>query len=275
MTTLVGPRPLLSIAGSDPTAGAGIEADLLTFARHGYHGTAVITALTTQDTRGVTRVGATDPKEFQRRLEVLLKDVRPRCWKIGLQPSAEHARVVARAIETHQPEIVVLDPILAATNGARFLDDRALAMLRDRLFPLVTVLTPNLAEAAAFAGSEARFASRHPLDIAYQLLSLGPRAILLKGGHGRDANAVDLLVTRERVSRYRVIRRLGARRDVHGTGCALSAALLCALADGLDPHAATARAKRFVTRAIDDSGRLGSGRNRLGLVRGRSVRPNR
>lgn len=274
MTNLEGPRPLLSIAGSDPTAGAGIEADLLTFARHGYHGTAVITTLTTQDTRGVTRIGATEPKEFQRRLETLLKDVRPRCWKIGLQPSAAHTRAIARAIETHRPEIVVLDPVLAATNGAQFLDERAREFVRDRLFPLVTVLTPNLAEAAAFAGSEPRFARRHPLDIAYQLLSYGPHAILLKGGHGTDVDAIDLLVTRERVSRFRVVRRLGARRDVHGTGCALSAALLCALADGLDLRTATGRAKRFVTRAIDESQRIGSGRNRLGLVRGRSVKPN-
>lgn len=258
--------PLLTIAGSDPTAGAGVEADLLTFARHGVHGVAVITALTTQDTRSVSRVGATSAAEFRTRLRTLLEDVAPRAWKIGLIPHEAHVRVIAAAIDEFEPEFVVLDPIVAATSGPGFLDRAALAALRLRLLPRTTIVTPNLDEAAALLAVGRAEVERAPEHAARRLLALGPRAVLLKGGHGRGRAAVDLLVTPRATIPRAASRRKGSRADVHGTGCALSAALLVALARGDGLERAVAAAKRFVTRAIDDSAAIGAGRRRLGLV---------
>lgn len=258
--------PLLTIAGSDPTAGAGVEADLLTFARFGRHGVAAITALTTQDTSRVHRVGATEHREFRERLHTLLVDVRPRAWKIGLVPTAAHARSIAEAIAEFAPRFVVLDPIVAATAGARFLDRRSLDVFRNSLLPKTTILTPNRAEAAVLLGMTSNELDRAPDRAANRLLELGPRAVLLKGGHAHGRRAIDLLATSRGLVEFATVMREGERRDVHGTGCALSAAILAALDDGHPLARAVARAKRFVTRAIDDSIAIGAGRRRLGLV---------
>jgi hydroxymethylpyrimidine/phosphomethylpyrimidine kinase len=261
-----GPPPLLSIAGSDPTAGAGIEADLLTFAALGRHGVAVATALTEQDSTRVVRVNPVTPNLFARRLKTLGDDVAIRQVKTGLLPSAQHIARVVAFVAHSRPEHLIVDPIVAATAGARFLDRAALRALRDDLLPFATLVTPNANEAAVLLGVSARVVGRDPERAARRLLDTGVRAVLLKGGHSPGPRATDRLVTAAGSVEFTAARRLGRRQDVHGTGCALSAALLVFLAEGHDLATACERAKKFVTAAIDRAQRIGSGRLRLGLV---------
>ncbi len=262
----------LTIAGSDPTAGAGIEADLLTFARFGLHGAAVATALTEQDTKTVRAVNPVAPAALRRRLVTLLRDVSVAGAKTGLIPSATHVRVIARVFREAPPKYLVVDPIVGATHGKRFLDRAAIKALRDELLPLATVLTPNLPEAAALLGWTESRVVRSPEKACLHLRALGVRAIVLKGGHAKDsAVSTDVLDDSGRLHHFKAA-RLGG--DVHGTGCAFSAALLAALCESprflqqsdRELEYATSIAKDYVTGAIHFASQIGSGRLRLGIV---------
>lgn len=239
--------PLCTIAGSDPTGGAGLQGDLKTFAAHGVYGTAVVTAITVQGRRGVTRVDAAGADLVGEQLDVVLDEVGPRGLKTGMLWDAETIRVVASRLR-HAPFAVVVDPVLAATTGGNLLHPDALTALRDDLLPLATICTPNLLEGARLLGTGA-IADEGMAEAAVALLDLGPEAVLLKGGHGGGAEAVDVLATRGGdVTHLRLPRLAGA--NAHGTGCALAASLAARLALGDGLREAAEGAKAYVHRAL-------------------------
>ena len=249
----------LTIAGSDPSGGAGIQADLKTFHRFEVYGTAVITLITVQNTLGVERVEVLGADLVARQLAAVLSDFPPRAVKTGALGSAAHIRAVARAARRHGFPLVV-DPVAAATDGSPFLDTEALTALREELLPVATLLTPNLPEAAALTGSAVRnLEDMH--GAAEALVRFGARAVLLKGGHLEGSASTDLFYAESRFVELPAARL--ATRHTHGTGCALSAAICAGLARGQSLWEAVTAAKAFVTRAIDSNPGLGAGRGPL------------
>ncbi len=248
------PRVALSIAGSDPSGGAGIQADLKTFAAHGLYGTAVITALTAQSTRGVAAVFAVPAGFVGAQLAQLLPDLPPAAVKVGMLGSAEAAGLVAEQAAAGALPHLVLDPVLDSSSGFPLTGRGAVELL----LPFATVVTPNLAEAAALAG----FPVRTPEDMvraASAIGARGPRAVVVTGGDAPGVMATDAVWTPEGAQLLR-----GARvetRNTHGTGCALSSAIAARLALG-DPVAVAVRgAKEYVSRALAGAAgwRLGNG----------------
>ena len=250
----------LSIAGSDPSGGAGIQADLKTFAALAVYGASVVTALTAQNTRGVARVHVVSPEWVAEQLEAVFVDIPVSAVKIGMLGNGAVIETVAAGLDRHGASEVVLDPVMHATSGEPLLSPHAIDELRRALLPRSRLLTPNLAEAAALLGvsvakteSEMRFQAR-------RLLDFGPRAILIKGGHSGGSESVDFLVDGDEE-----LRLPGPRivtDNTHGTGCAVSAAVTAGLAKGLPLAQAVVEAKFFVTAAISAANRLavGSGR---------------
>jgi hydroxymethylpyrimidine/phosphomethylpyrimidine kinase len=242
------PRPVccLTIAGSDSGGGAGIQADLKTFAALGVHGTSAITALTAQNTQGVTAVHPVPVKHLRAELAAVFDDFDIAAVKTGMLGDARTVRCVARELARRRPRRLVVDPVMIATSGARLLDRDAVRVLIERLIPLADVLTPNLPEAEALTGLAIRNA-RDGERAAEKLRGFGARTVLLKGGHGRGAEVVDRWFDARGGFEVRH-RRLPF--DAHGTGCTLSAALAAELAKGRAPRAAARRAVAFVQRAL-------------------------
>ena len=249
----------LTIAGSDSSGGAGIQADLKTFAAHGVFGCSAITAVTAQNTLGVTAVVEIDPSMVTAQIDTVLADFTIHATKIGMLSSVAIVRAVADAIERHRLSNVVVDPVMVAKGGARLLDQDAVAAIRTRLLPLATIVTPNVFEALALTGKQV--ATRDDQRAAaVRLIELGPRAVLVKGGH-LDGPAVDVLYDGRDV-----IELEAARIDTphtHGTGCTLSSAIAARLARGDDLVAAVRAAKTYVTRAIAEAPKLGHGHGPL------------
>lgn len=218
----------LTIAGSDSGGGAGVQADLKTFAAHGVHGLSAITALTAQNTRGVSDVHV-PPVEFLRaQIDACFADFDIRAVKIGMLATADVIHAVAAALDHHKPAVVVLDPVMVATSGAALLDTSALVALRDRLLPLASLVTPNIPEAQMLTGLTVRSAEDAEATIA-ELHRLGARAVLLKGGHLEEGEYVIDRFSDGVSLRSFKHRRLPVR--AHGTGCTLAAAIaarLCA-----------------------------------------------
>jgi hydroxymethylpyrimidine/phosphomethylpyrimidine kinase len=252
-------RVALTIAGSDPSGGAGIQADLKTFSALGAYGTAVLTALTAQNTRGVEGVLATPPDFVARQLDVLVADVRIDAVKIGMLGNAEITEVVGRFLRREAPGIVVLDPVMVATSGDRLLADDAVAALLE-LLPAASLLTPNLPEAAALLGSPVAADLPTMRAQAAQLLALGAQRVLLKGGHLEDASAsTDVFAGPEGVFDLTAPRI--RTESTHGTGCSLSSALAVSRLTTDDWPAAARRAKRWLSGALAaaDSLQIGHG----------------
>ena len=250
-------RNVLSIAGSDPSGGAGIQADLKAFAARGTYGMAALTALTAQNTQGVTGIH-TVPSEFVAdQIAAVFADIRVDAVKIGMIATADIARAVARALRAHVGIPIVLDPVMVAKGGARLLPDDAVAALRDDLMPIATHLTPNIPEAAVLldapeATDRATMqAQAHALAV---LAARGPAAVLLKGGHLTGDDSPDVLVTRDAAQWFTAPRT--ATANTHGTGCTLSAALAAELAKGLSDTDAVAAAKAYVAGAVAQAHRL-------------------
>ena len=251
------PPVALTIAGSDPSGGAGVQADLKTFSALGAYGTSVLTALTAQSTRGVSGVHLVPTGFVTEQLETLVADVRIDAVKIGMLATAELAGAVAEFLRAHPCEVVVLDPVMVATSGDRLLADDAVEALR-ALLPLASVVTPNLPEAAVLLGvPEARDADAM-LEQARALMTLGAPRVLLKGGHRRpskgpgsrpaEATASDVLVGPEGV--HWLHAPWVDTANTHGTGCSLSSAL-AALRPQRDSWPAAARdAKDWLTGAL-------------------------
>jgi len=237
----------LTIAGSDSGGGAGIQADLKTFAAHGVHGLSVIAALTAQHTRGVTAVHLPPPEFLRTQLDTVFDDFNIVAIKIGMLANAEIIHCVADAMEHYRAPKIVLDPVMVATSGAKLLEEGALSALRERLLPLVDIVTPNLPEAELLLGRP--ITSSTEMDAALPaLLALGARAVLLKGGHFNEGMEV---IDRFDDGQTRTVfnhRRLTI--DGHGTGCTLSSAIAAHLCLGLPMPDACKRATDYIARAL-------------------------
>lgn len=239
---------VLSIAGSDPSGGAGIQADLKAFCANGVYGMAVLTALTAQNTQGVQGVEAVSPAFVAAQIASVFADIRVDAVKIGMIANAGIAAAVADALERHGAKTIVLDPVMVAKGGDRLLAADALEALRSRLLPLASVVTPNLPEAAALLGESEIGEEVAMADVARRLLALGPKAVLLKGGHLPGPRSPDWLATASGAIRIDGPRH--ATKNTHGTGCTLSSALAAHLARTGDIEAAARAAKAYTARAI-------------------------
>ncbi|WP_277606907.1 bifunctional hydroxymethylpyrimidine kinase/phosphomethylpyrimidine kinase [Roseivivax marinus] len=247
---------ILSIAGSDPSGGAGIQADLKAISANGGYGMAALTALTAQNTQGVRAVLLVQSDMVSAQVAALREDIRIDAIKIGMLGSADIVEAVADAIAGLDVP-VVLDPVMVAKGGDRLLPVDAVAALRDRLLPAATVLTPNLPEAADLLDVSAATTGERMEAQAEALRALGPAAILLKGGHLPGEASPDLLAMADGVLWFDGPRH--ATRNTHGTGCTLSSALAALLGAGLSVPEATGRAKSYISGAIARSGDLSVG----------------
>jgi hydroxymethylpyrimidine/phosphomethylpyrimidine kinase len=248
---------VLSIAGSDSGGGAGIQADLKTFAALGCFGMTAITALTAQNTTGVWSIHAVPLQHLADQVNAVVEDIGADAVKIGMLHSAETVRTVADALRRHGLTQVVLDPVMVATSGAKLIDDPAIAVLVSELFPLATVVTPNLDEASLLVGRALR--SEADMEAAArELLARGARAVLLKGGHLEGDTVSDLLLARGAAPVWLRAPRI-ATPNTHGTGCTLSSAIASHLALGADLPQAVARARDFVRGALEAGARVRTG----------------
>ncbi len=250
-------RNVLSIAGSDPSGGAGIQADLKAFSACGCYGMAAITALTAQNTQGVSAVVPLDAEFVAEQIRMVFADVRVDAVKIGMIANAKIARAVARALKPHRGIPLVLDPVMIAKGGASLLDSDAVDALRAELLPLATLATPNLPEAAALLGDPEASDRRIMESQAVRLTALGARAVLVKGGHLGGCESPDVLVADGEASWFEAPRI--ETRNTHGTGCSLSSALAAELAKGKQPQDAVRLAKAWLAGAVAASGRLSVG----------------
>ena len=249
---------VLTIAGSDSGGGAGIQADLKTFSALGAYGASVITALTAQNTQGVTGVHAPDAAFVTAQLDAVFGDIRIDAVKIGMLANAAIVRAVADALRRHAPRYVVLDTVMISKSAHALLAPDAVDALRGELLPLASVVTPNLPEAAALLGEAAAVTEDDMVRQGQALLKAGAQAVLMKGGHLPDASASpDWLV-----DATHALRLDGARVPVsntHGTGCTLSSAIAALLPRHADLDSAVSAAKAYLTGAIAASGRLDVG----------------
>jgi len=260
------PPVVWTIAGYDPSSGAGITADLKTIAAHGCYGVSAITALTIQNTMGVKRAEAIASQTLAEMLQVLLEDLQPDAIKIGMLLNYSTTSVVADFLSSLPAPgcPVVLDPILRSSSGAMLLDEKGTAVLRTRLLPLATVVTPNLAEAAILTGLK----EADPEAMASELRRMGAGAAVVTGGESGD-DASDTLAYAMAGTGF--VETLTAPRILssatHGTGCAFSTAIACGLALGQNVPAAVTSAKSFVRRAIQCAPGVGHGKGPMGLER--------
>jgi hydroxymethylpyrimidine/phosphomethylpyrimidine kinase len=248
----------VTIAGSDSSGGAGIQADLKTFAALGVYGASVITALTAQNTRSVAAVHAVPPDFITAQMDAVFSDLGVGAVKIGMLGDAGVIAAVATGLDRHKQTNVVLDPVMAATSGRRLLTPDAIEELREELLPRASLITPNLPEAAALLDTAEAVDEAGMRRQADGLMALGAGAVLIKGGHAGGAESTDLLVTATtslRVSGARV-----ATRNTHGTGCTLSAAIAAGLARGFDLIDAVRAAKTYTAAAIAAADRLAIGK---------------
>ena len=245
----------LTIAGSDSGGGAGIQADLKTFAALGVHGTSAITAITAQNTVDVTDILELPVQLIRHQIDTVISDLDVRAAKTGMLSSAEIIDAVAQAISAHAIRKLVVDPVMVAKGGAKLLRDDAIAALRSRLLPLALVITPNLPEAEVLLGRKiAGLEDRR--SAARELRELGPRVVIVKGGHA-EGDATDVFFDGSQIVELKA-RRIETQ-STHGSGCAFSAAIAAGLAKGLDPLAASRSAKEFITHAIEFGLEIGHG----------------
>jgi len=245
----------LTIAGSDSGGGAGIQADLKTFAALGVHGTSAITAITAQNTTGVTDILELPVELIREQIRVVVGDIGVQAAKTGMLSSAEIINAVADSVSEHGITRLVVDPVMVAKGGAKLLRDDAVAALRERLVPLATVITPNIPEAEVLLGRVIETIDERR-RAAQDLVALGARVAVVKGGHA-DGDATDVYYDGSRLVELQSERI--ATTNTHGSGCVFSAAITAALARGLEPIEAVREAKAFITEAIANSLELGKG----------------
>ena len=248
----------LTIAGSDSSGGAGIQADLKSFAALGVYGASVITALTAQNTRGVTGIHQVPADFVTAQIDAVFGDLDVGAVKIGMVADLAVIDAIAAGLRKWAPKHIVLDPVMVATSGDRLLAAEAVDALRTKLIPLASLITPNMPEAAALlnepvAADEAAIESQ-----GQRLLAMGCPAVLIKGGHGQGAESIDYLV-RDSGTIALAAPRI-ATQNTHGTGCSLSSAIAAGLAKGEDMETAVRNAKAWVSAAIAAADRLGVGR---------------
>lgn len=253
------PTPLripnvLSIAGSDPSGGAGIEADLKTFGALRCHGMSVITSLTAQNTRGVAAIHVVPWEFVARQIDLVFEDIEVAAVKIGMLGTVATVEAVAARLSAHRPRCIVLDPVLSATSGEALATAGVAEALVEHLFPLAAVVTPNLIEAAILGGATITQGQDGMRAAAASLLARGARAALVKGGHGEGPTSDDLLLDGSSCLVFPGPRI--ATRNTHGTGCTLSSAITAYLARGYDLVAAVSEAKSYLRGALEASDSL-------------------
>ena len=249
----------VTIAGSDSSGGAGIEADLKTFSALGVYGAAVITALTAQNTQGVFAIHDVPADFIAAQINAVFTDLEVGAVKIGMLGTAAAVDVVAAALDRYRPRNMVLDPVMVASSGDQLLAANALGRLRE-LLARARVVMPNLLEAATLLGALPAHDEDEMRAQARKLLELGPGAVLIKGGHGGGPESVDLLVEGDACLRLAAPRV--ATRNTHGTGCTFASAIAAGLAKGLSLEDAAKEAKSYVSAAIAAADRLGIGTGR-------------
>lgn len=248
----------LTIAGSDSSGGAGIQADLKTFAALGVYGASVITALTAQNTLGVTGIHQVPADFVTAQIDAVFSDLDVGAVKIGMVAEISVIGAIAAGLAKWRPKHVVLDPVMVATSGALLLKGDAIEALRKQLVPLAALITPNLPEAAALLDASLATTEAAIADQGKRLLALGPRAVLIKGGHGKGPESTDYLVTASETIPLSAPRI--ATKNTHGTGCSLSSAIAAGLAKGRDMATAVRDAKAWVSAAITEADRFTVGR---------------
>ncbi|MCI8510921.1 MAG: bifunctional hydroxymethylpyrimidine kinase/phosphomethylpyrimidine kinase [Lachnospiraceae bacterium] len=257
-------RAVLTIAGSDCSGGAGIQADLKTITAYGMYGMSVITALTAQNTRGVYAVSETPKDMLRGQLEAVFSDIMPEAVKIGLLPSRAAALLVSEFLLQYRPAYVVIDPVMASASGCRFMNQDTITAAGENLFEKASLLTPNVPEALALLEGERHrehLESRAETEKAALALQTRYRtAVLLKGGH--QAGGADDCLAADGNLYWFEGERIHARGS-HGTGCTLSAAIACGLAAGHGLEEAVRQAKRYVTGALQNAPGLGGGNGPL------------
>ena len=249
------PPTVLTIAGFDPSAGAGVGADLKTIAALGFYGVGVVTAVTAQNTRGVQAIYPIPPQMIAQQIESIVADVEVRAVKVGMLGTAGAVEVVATLVEAYDLPNLVVDPVLRSGSGTELLEEGGAEALRARLFPRAVVVTPNLEEAAQLTGRPVRDLASMK-EAARQLRRMGARGALVTGGH-LPGRAVDVLLDGDEFALFD-----GSRVPVpgaHGLGCAFSSAVACGLARGFTLVQAVDDAKRYVSRALAGSRRVGRG----------------
>ena len=250
---------ILSIAGSDPSGGAGIQADIKSISANGGYAMAALTALTAQNTQGVTAIELVPPAFVAQQIDAVFADIEVHAVKIGMIATAEIAVAVADALVRNKAVNIVLDPVMVAKGGDRLLREDAVAALKARLVPLATLITPNLPEAAELTG-DPEIGSREEMPaLAHKLAALGAKGIMLKGGHLQGEASPDYLLTPDGKGIWLEGKRT-ATKNTHGTGCTLSSALATQLALTGDAEMAARVAKAYVAQAIAAADRLNVGR---------------
>ncbi len=228
---------VLTIAGSDPSGGAGIQADLKTFSALKCYGMAAITALTAQNTMGVKGLHEVDPEFLELQLRAIFDDVPPDALKIGMVGDVESIEVIVKILEEYKPPNVVVDPVMISTSGDALIDRPAMDALKTKLIPLADIITPNKEEAFNLGCESSR-----------DLSKLGAKAALLTGGNRKDANCIDILATDSGAKAFE--KRRFDTKNTHGTGCTLSAAIAAYMARGLPVQKAVGAAKVYITECI-------------------------
>jgi len=247
----------LTIAGSDSSGGAGIQADLKTFAALGVYGASVITALTAQNTTGVSGIHQVPADFVTAQMDAVFSDLAVKAVKIGMVAQLATIDAIVAGLARWAPRHIVLDPVMVATSGDRLLAAEAVEALRRKLIPRASLITPNLPEAAALLGEPVAASEAAIESQGKRLLSMGCPAVLIKGGHGQGAESVDYLVRGSGVIALAAPRV--ATKNTHGTGCSLSSAIAAGLAKGEDMEAAVRHAKAWISAAIAAADRISVG----------------
>ena len=248
-------RKALTIAGSDSGAGAGIQADLKTFAALGVYGTCAITAITAQNTIGVAAVLAVNAKLVGAQIDAIIADIGAHAVKTGMLANSAIIEMVAKKIRQHRLINIVVDPVMVATSGDLLIEKSAVAALRSKLIPLARIVTPNIPEAEVLAGIKLRGADEIR-EAAIRIVKMGAKTVLIKGGHLKGS-AVDLFYDGKKFVALNAPRIRS--KNTHGTGCTLSAAIAAGLAKGQKLETAVINAKRYITDALRHGYRIGSG----------------
>ena len=250
----------LTIGGSDPTGGAGIQADLKTFKSFGVYGLSIPTALTAQNTNGVTGIYDLPSGFFSNQLDTLLKDIKPDALKTGMLSSSEIIKIIAEKIKQYSLKNLVVDPVTVSSTGVPLVNDKALEFMKDYLFPLAKVITPNIYEASLFTGINIQDEDDMK-KAAIKLKGFGPETVIITGGH-LERQTIDLLLYE---GEFLSLQREKIEGQYHGTGCVFSSAITACLAFGYDVRETSVKANEFVWKAIKSAFSIGKGMKILNI----------
>ena len=248
-------KKVLTIAGSDSSGGAGIQADIKTFSAHGVFGMSVITAVTAQNTQGVFAVQDITKEVIQKQIQAIFEDIEVDAVKIGMVSQIDSIKIIAEELSKYHAEKIVLDPVMISKSGYNLLQPEAKLALIEKLLPIATVITPNIHEAQAITNIEIKNVDDME-KVARLLYDMGPQNVLVKGGH-LESDAVDVLFDGKEIKYFRS-KRINTP-NTHGTGCTLSSAIASNLALGFAMAESVKRAKNFITMAIEHSLSIGKG----------------